>query len=299
MLSRLLLLAQEESGTTAGMLVADALTSAEQAKAFIQDRGLQFIANLATAIVIYVAGMAITKILRGIVRRGLARASVDATLTSFLVNIAYAGMLTFVILASLNRLGIDTTSLAAAIAAAGLAVGLALQNSLSNFAAGVMLILMKPFAVGHFVEAGGTSGIVEEIAVFHTILKTPDNLTIVVPNGSITSGTIKNYSAKPIRRIDLEVGCGYDDDLRDVRSLLGEILQNDERILSDPEPFIGVAGLGDSSVNWAVRPWVESADYWNTRCDLLERIKLAFDARGLSIPYPQRDVHIHQESSVG
>jgi small conductance mechanosensitive channel len=203
-------------------------------------------------------------------------------------------MMTFVIIAAISKLGVNTTSLTAIIAAAGLAVGLALQDSLSNFASGVMLILFRPFAVGNFVEAGGTSGIVEEIHIFHTVMKTPDNQRIVIPNSAITGGNIKNFSALPTRRINLTIQCGYEDDLRAVKDFLWEVIRADDRVLDDPEPFVGVTELAASGVNFAFRPWTKSEDWWATLCDMTEKIKLGFDERGFTIPYPTQDIHVHQ-----
>jgi small conductance mechanosensitive channel len=172
---------------------------------------------------------------------------------------------------------------------------LALQDSLSNFASGVMLMLFKPFRVGDFVRAGGSEGIVEEIDIFHTKMRTGDNIRIIVPNGSITGGTIENFNAKPTRRIDLVIGCGYNDDLRAVKQFLESTLADDARILADPTPTVAVSALGASSVDFVVRPWVKTEDYWATRWDLTERIKLGFDDRGFTIPYPSRDVYVHNE----
>jgi len=197
-----------------------------------------------------------------------------------------------VALAALAKLGINTTSLAAVIAAAGLAVGMALQGSLSNFAAGVLIILFRPLKVGDFVEAAGTKGIVEEINVFNTLLRTPDNVEIIVPNNAITGGNITNYSSKPTRRIDLVVGCGYRDDLAAVKRFLEQTVASDPRVLRDPAPVVAVSDLAESSVNFVVRPWVTNANYWAVRWDLTEKIKLGFDQYGFTIPFPQRELHI-------
>jgi small conductance mechanosensitive channel len=202
--------------------------------------------------------------------------------------------LTMVIIAALGRLGVNTSSFVAVIAAAGLAIGFALQGSLANFAAGVMLIFFRPFKVGDYVEAGGVSGTVEEVQIFMTALKTPDNKAVVVPNSSITGGNIVNYSAKPIRRVDLVMGIGYGDDIKRAKQVLEQVVSEDDRVLDDPAPTIAVLELADSSVNFAVRPWVRTPDYWSVYFDLTERIKLEFDARGISIPFPQRDVHLHE-----
>jgi small conductance mechanosensitive channel len=253
-----------------------------------------FAGNVLAAIAIYLVGKIVVRILTGLLEKVMVRAKVDTTLSTFLSNIAHSVLITFVILMSLESLGVKTTSLVAIMGAAGLAVGLALQSSLSNFASGVMIILFKPFRVGDFVEAGGVSGAIEEISIFSTLMKTGDNKQIIVPNGSIYGGNIINYSAKPTRRIDMVVGCGYGDDLRAVKAFLTILVETDERILKDPAPVVAVSELGDSSVNFVVRPWVNSADYWAVLWDLNERVKLGFDERGFNIPYPTQDVHVHQ-----
>lgn len=258
----------------------------------ITTRGTEFGLNLLGAVFIFVVGRWIARILAAVVRRIATKAKIDETLVRFLCNLCYMAILLFVIMAALNRLGVDTTSFAAVVAAAGLAVGLALQSSLSNFSSGVMLVLFKPFKVGDFVNAGGSAGVVEEIHIFNTYMRTGDNVQIIIPNGSITSGTITNFSAKSTRRIDLVVGCGYSDNLRDVRAFFEELINADERILKDPEPVIAVSELGESSVDFIVRPWVNASDYWAVRWDLTEKIKLGFDDRGFNIPFPSRDVYL-------
>lgn len=268
-------------------------------KKFLATQGTQFAINLVVALAIFVVGKWIANILSRFCNRLMKQAKVDETLARFLSNIVYSVLLVIVILAALSELGINTTSLAAVLAAAGFAVGMAFQGTLSNFASGVMLILFKPFRVGDYIEAGGTAGIVEEIQIFTTSLRTGDNIAIVVPNGHITGGTIRNFSVKENRRIDLVVGCGYDDDLKAVKAFLEELVRGDGRILEDPEPVVAVSELADSSVNFVVRPWVKNADYWATRWDLTERIKLGFDDRGFTIPYPSRDVHLYNESVAG
>jgi small conductance mechanosensitive channel len=257
----------------------------------------QYGLNIATALVVFIIGKFVVKILKSALNKGLLRAKVDKTVAGFVSNIVYGLALTFVIIASLGELGIETSSLAAIIAAAGLAVGLALQSSLSSFAAGVMIILFKFFKNGDFVEIAGTAGIVEDVHIFSTILKTGDNKTIIIPNASIISNNITNYSAKPTRRLDLVFGCGYDDDIKAVKKLLTKIVLADERILKEPEAVVAVLELADSSINFAVRPWVKTADYWSVKFDLNEKVKLEFDKAGFSIPYPQRDVHVHNEKA--
>jgi len=250
--------------------------------------------NIVAALLILFLGWWIAKILTSLTRRLLARSNVDDTLISFLANITYMGLMVLVVIAAIGKLGVNTTSFAAVIAAAGLAIGFALQGSLANFAAGVMLILFRPFKVGDYVEAAGVSGVVEEIQVFATMLRTPDNKQVVVGNAAVTGDSITNYSAKETRRIDLVFGIGYGDDIKQARGIIEGIFAEDDRILQDPAPTIGLLELGDNSVNLAVRPWVRTADYWAVYFDLNERIKLAFDAGGISIPFPQRDLHVYQ-----
>ena len=254
--------------------------------------------KVVAAIAIFVIGKWVAKKLVGVARQLMTRAKVDETLVSFAGNVMYGLALTFVAIASLSQLGVETTSLAAVIAAAGLAIGLALQGSLSNLAAGVMIILFRPFKIGDYVEAGGTAGTVEDISIFTTSFKTPDNRQVIVPNNSITSGTIMNVSAKTERRIDLVVGVSYSDDLAKVKKVLSKIVADDDRVLKDKDVTIAVAELADSSVNLVVRPWVKSEDYWAVRFDLTEKIKTTFDKEGISIPFPQRDLHIVEGAAV-
>ena len=250
--------------------------------------GLKIIAALA----IFFIGKWVARKLVDFCKSLMKKSDVDDTLVSFGDNILYGLALAFVVIAALSQLGVETTSLAAVIAAAGLAIGLALQGSLSNFAAGVMIILFRPFQIGDFVEAGGASGTIEDISIFTTIFKTPDNKQVVVPNNAITSGNITNFSAKDTRRVDLVVGVGYGDDLQKVKKVLGDLVAAESRILKDPAPVIAVSELADSSVNLVVRPWVKSADYWGVYFDLTEAIKTTFDKEGISIPFPQRDINI-------
>ncbi len=245
------------------------------------------------AIVIFIVGKIIAKAVSAGVGKAMLRSKVDETLIKFIRSLVYIAIMVFVIMAALARVGVNTTSFAAVVAAAGLAIGLALQGTLGNFAAGVMLILFRPFKAGDFVEAGGVAGVVEEIQIFSTKMKSGDNKEIIVPNGQIIGGTIVNYSAKEMRRIDMVIGVSYSDDLKKVRAVLEEILNADERVLKDPAYTIGVLELADSSVNFAVRPWVRTADYWGTLFDLNETIKTRFDAEDICIPFPQRDIHMH------
>lgn len=250
------------------------------------------------AIIIFVLGKWIAGLVTKIVKRLMENANVEETLVIFLGNLAYALLLTVVVLAALSQLGINTTSFIAILGAAGLAVGLALQGSLANFGAGVLLIMFQPFKTGDFVDAGGAMGAVEEINIFTTKLKTPDNRQIIVPNSNIVSSNITNFSAKDTRRVDLVFGVSYSDDLKKVKNELVEILSADKRILEDPEPVVAVSELADSSVNFVVRPWVKSSDYWDVYFDLQEKVKNRFDEKGISIPFPQQDIHISKLEEV-
>ena len=253
--------------------------------------------NILLALAVFIVGRWIANLVVRIIKRLMKTANMDEVLVGFLSSILNVVLLVVVVIAAIEQLGVNTTSLLAVFAAAGLAVGLALKDSLSNFTAGVMLIIFKPFKVGDFIEAAGTSGVVEVIRVFSTQLRTGDNREIIVPNSQIYSGIITNFSAREQRRIDLVIGIGYEDDIRAAKQTLEEILKADTRILNDPAPVILVTELGESSIDLAVRPWVNSVDYWNVRSDLLETIKHEFDAKGISIPYPQRDVHMHQTAA--
>ena len=246
------------------------------------------------ALVILVVGWLVAKFLKALVRKLMVRSGVDPTLIGFCASITYIGLMALVVITALGKLGVPTGSFIAVIGAAGLAIGFALQGSLGNFAAGVLLIVFRPFKVGDFIEAGGTSGTVEELQVFATTLNTPDNKAITVPNAAITGGNIINYSAKPIRRVDLVFGVGYGDDIKRGKEVINSILTKDDRILKEPEPTIAVSELADSSVNIVVRPWVKTADYWGVFFDITEAVKLEFDAQGITIPYPQQDVHMHE-----
>jgi small conductance mechanosensitive channel len=250
--------------------------------------------KILTAILIVVVGRWVARFIRNTTEKMMTRSNVDAALVSFVGNLIYVSLLTFVILAALAQLGIQTTSFIAVIGAAGLAVGLALQGSLANFAAGVLMLIFRPFGVGDFIEGGGVTGIVEEIQIFTTQLRTPDNKTIIVPNAKITGDNITNYTRKENRRVDLVIGVSYQDDIENVKAVVADVLNGDERVLKDPAPTIAVLELGDSSVNFAVRPWVKTDDYWGVYFDTTEKIKKRFDAEGISIPFPQRDVHLYR-----
>ena len=243
------------------------------------------------AIAIFVIGKWVAKKLSGVARKLMDRAEVDGTLSAFIASIIDILLMVVVILAAINNLDIDTTSLIAMLGAAGLAIGLALQGTFGNIGAGVILILFRPFEVGDFVSIAGESGTVEAITLFNTTLLTPDNKVILIPNSAVTSGNITNFSKKEERRVDFTFGIGYDDDIKLTKTTLQEIIDADDRILKDPASFIGVGELADSSVNFTVRVWVKAADYWGVHFDTIEKVKLTFDEKGISIPYPQMDVH--------
>ena len=251
-------------------------------------------AQLITALVIFIIGKWIAKAIANAITHNMNKKNVDKTISNFVGNIIYTALFAFAIIAALGQIGIETASFVAIIGAAGLAVGFALQGSLSNFASGVLLILFRPIRSGDFVEAAGEAGVIDEVGIFSTTIKTGDNKVIIIPNSNIMGGNITNYSMEATRRIDLMVGIGYDADIRKAKQVLEEIINNESRILKDPAVTIAVAELADSSVNFVVRPWVNSEDYWPTKFELLETIKLRFDREGISIPFPQMDVHLQQ-----
>jgi small conductance mechanosensitive channel len=259
--------------------------------------GVEFLGNAALAIAIFVIGKIIARIVASGIRKLMRSREVDQILESFVYNLVYSTLMIFVIIAAIDRLGVQTTSLIAIMGAAGLAIGLALQGSLANFAAGVLIVLFRPYRVGDFVEAAGISGVVVQVQILTTILKTGDNKQIVVPNGQIMGSIITNYSANDTRRIDMVIGVSYDDDIDKVRATIRELVDADDRILKDPECLIAVSELADSSVNFNVRPWVKSADYWGVKFDLTEAIKKRFDKEGISFPFPQQDVHLYQQNT--
>ena len=255
--------------------------------------------RILAAILIFIIGRIVANVLSGGARKAMRRAEVDENLIGFVASLVRFGIMAFTIIAVISKLGVQTTSFVAVLGAAGLAIGLALQGSLGNFASGVMLLIFRPFKKGDFVEVAGTAGSVNEVSVFTTILTTPDNKKIIVPNSQVTGGVIVNYSATGTRRVDLVAGIGYSDDIGKAKTVLERIVSSHSAILAEPAPVIEVSELADSSVNFVVRPWVNSADYWRVYWDLTEAIKLEFDKEGISIPFPQRDVHLFQESAQG
>ncbi len=248
--------------------------------------------KIIAALLIFIIGKWIARKITNVLARVLESRKVEATLIGFLEGIVYYALLATVLIAAAGQLGIKTTSFLAILGAAGLAIGLALKDSLANFSSGIMLILFSPFKVGDVVTIAGETGTVKQIHVFNTIIDTGDNQRKIIPNGIISNATITNITANPTRRIDLVVGIGYDDDIRMAKKTLQEIMAADSRILAEPAPFVAVSELGDSSVNLVVRPWVTKENYWAVFFALNEKIKITFDERGISFPYPQQDVHL-------
>jgi small conductance mechanosensitive channel len=258
----------------------------------VQTVGFELAINVIAALAIFLIGRWVVGLVGKGVRRVMQARGVDPILESFIASLIYWALLAFVIIAAITKIGIQTASLIAVVGAAGLAIGLAMQGSLANFAAGVLIVMFRPYRVGDWIEAAGVSGSVVQVQLLTTTLKSGDNKQIVVPNGQIMSSIITNYSANPTRRIDMVIGVSYSDDIDKVRRTIRELVDADERILADPECQIVVGELAESSVNFNVRPWVNTGDYWAVNFDLTEKIKKRFDEVGISIPYPQRDVHI-------
>jgi small conductance mechanosensitive channel len=262
------------------------------------DLGIDLGIKVATALAIFLIGKFLIRILIRGISKVMQKQDVDKTLETFICNLVRISLMVVVVIAAIGAIGIQTTSFIAIFGAAGLAVGLALQGSLSNFASGVLIVLFRPYRVGDFIEAAGIAGSVEQVQILTTILKTGDNKQIIVPNSQIMDSIITNYSANDTRRVDMVVGVGYDDDLDKVRKTLEELLAADERVLSEPAPLIAVSALADSSVNFVVRPWVKSADYWGVMFEMTEAIKKRFDKEGISFPFPQQDVHLYKQGSA-
>ena len=259
----------------------------------IQTTGVELGINLITAIAIFFVGKWVVNLVIKAMLKAMQKSDMDVTLRRFITNLLRMLLMLFVIIAAIHQLGIQTASLIALVGAAGLAVGLALQGSLSNFAAGVLIVLFRPYKVGDWIEGGGVSGAVEEVQILTTVLKTGDNKRVIIPNSQIMGSTITNYSANDTRRVDLVVGVSYSDDLDKVRKELEDLVAADERILDDPAVTIAVSELADSSVNFVLRPWVKTEDYWAVYFDLTEAVKKRFDEVGISIPFPQQDVYLH------
>ncbi len=260
----------------------------------VWNAGVEYAPKVGVALAILILGWIVAKFVRRMLRRIMRKARMDDTLAGFLSNILYGMLLVFVVIAALSHLGIETNSFVAILGAAGLAVGFALQGSLSNFAAGVMLILNRPFKTGDHVEIAGIEGDIAEISIFSTMIDTKDNKRVIIPNAEITAATITNYSTHNKRRVDLVMGIGYEADIKQAKEILTEICASHPKALKDPAPTIAVLELADSSVNFMVRPWCHPNDYWDVYCDITESVKLAFDKAGISIPFPQQEVHMRQ-----
>lgn len=263
----------------------------QQLMTWVQIAGLKLIAALLTFFIgRWIAGMLINGM-----NAAMTRGKVDATLANFLGNVLYGVMLAIIVISALGQLGVSTTSAAALLGGAGVAIGLSLKDQLSSFAAGVMLIIFRPFKRGDFIDAGGVMGTVEELKIVATILKSPNNQQVMVPNAEIWGSTITNFSARDTRRIDLAVGIAYDADMKKAKQLVMELIKADERILAEPAPWIGITELGDSAVTVTIRPWTRTSDFWQTQCDLIEAIKEKFDANDIGIPFPQMDIHVSKD----
>jgi small conductance mechanosensitive channel len=259
---------------------------------YLMTYGLKIIA----AVVIFVVGRWVARLASRLAEKLLLKAKVEPPLAKFLRSISYFLILAFVIIAAIDKIGIQTTSLVAIIGAAGLAIGFALQGSLSNFAAGVMILIFKPFKPGDFVEVAGTLGAVVEIRIFNTILNHPDNRRIIIPNSQITADKITNFTAIDKRRVDMKFGISYDDDIKKAKDVLMGLVTSDPRVLKDPAPVVAVSELGDSSVNLVVRPWTKPSDYWAVFFETMEKGKMELEKAGLTIPFPQRDIHMYEEA---
>lgn len=253
--------------------------------------------KLLLAIVVLILGLWIVNRVVRLMSSAMERASTEPTLSRFLSSLVSVGLKALLLISVASMIGIETTSFIAILGAAGLAIGLALQGTLANFAGGVLVLLFRPYKVGDYVEAQGIAGTVSDIHIFNTLIKTPDNKVIVVPNGAISNGIITNYSKEATRRVDFVFGIGYGDDMSKAKDIIRRLIAEDERSLTEPAPKVAVSELGDSSVNLIARVWVNAADYWDVKFDLTEKVKAEFDQEGVSIPFPQRDVHLYPHNA--
>ncbi len=270
----------------------------EQVLQWLNDNSSLFIfygINIIVALIILIIGSKVARLCATLLKKSCDKKNIDPVVAGFVGNLLYSLVFAAVVLMALSRIGIETTSFIAILGAAGLAIGLALQGSLSNFASGVLIIVLRPFKSGDFIEAAGQSGSVEKIEIFATELRTPDNKVVIVPNSAIMSGSITNYTREKTRRVDLVIGVGYDADLKQAKQVLTFVLENNDKVLAEPASIVAVVELGDSSVNFVVRPWVNTDDYWNVYFEILEASKIALDDANISIPFPQMDVHVKKE----
>ena len=261
----------------------------------VEDLLVQYAPGLMLAIVTLIIGWWIIGAFMSGTRTAFEKSGMEETLRKFLISLISIGLKALLIISVASMVGIETTSFIAVLGAAGLAVGLALQGSLANFAGGVLLLIFRPYRVGDFIDAAGHAGVVKSIEIFNTVMTTGDNRTIIIPNGAISNGPIVNFSTQDTRRVDIVFGIGYDDDLKKAKEVLSELIAADERIMKDPEPMVVISSLGDSAVNITTRSWVKAGDYWGVYFDLMESAKLALDENGISIPYPQTDVHLYKK----
>ena len=289
--------AAEGASTAIKTDVAAVRGTIESVKEFLATKGADYGLKILAALFIFFVGKWLTRILTDFIGRAMSKAKLEPTLISFVKNLCYAGMIVFVAIAALSALGIQTAQFIAVVGAAGLAIGLALQGSLSNFASGVLLVVFKPFTVGDFVELAGTKGTVQAVHIFNTVLNTMDNIRVIIPNAQVTGGVISNFTVNGTRRVDLVFGISYGDDINKAREVIEGVLATDERVLKEPAPKVAVLALADSSVNFAVRPWVKPADYWGVYFDVTAEVKLALEAAGITIPFPQRDVYIKEKTA--
>jgi small conductance mechanosensitive channel len=271
----------------------------DSVKKWAQDSGPDMLWAIISALLIFLIGRIVAKVVRRIVMRIMERAKAEPILISFASQLTYVALMIFVILAALTRLGANLNSAVAVLGAGALAIGFALQGSLANFAAGILLVIFRPFTIGHFVDAGGEKGTVEEITLFTTRIITPDNRAVIIPNAKLTADNVINYSVKGTRRVDMVVGIAYESDVARAKEIILDELAKDERVLADPAPKVAVVDLADSSVNLVVRPWTRAETYWDVCFDTLESVKRRLDAEGITIPFPQRDVHIYQHGEAG
>ena len=251
--------------------------------------------KLIYAIITLVFGLWIIKLITKGVKKTFEKREIDNSLRPFLISLINILLKVMLVISVMTMLGVEMTSFIAILGSAGFAIGLALSGTLQNFAGGVMILIFKPFKVGDYVEAQGYSGTIKEIQIFNTYLKTPDNKIIIIANGALSTSSITNYSSEPIRRVDMTFGIGYNDDIKKTKDVLHRLINEDSRILKDPEHLIAVSNLGDSSVDFVVRAWVNTPDYWSVFFDMQEKVKLTFDAEGISIPFPQRDIHVFNQ----
>ncbi|MFH1370697.1 MAG: mechanosensitive ion channel domain-containing protein [Planctomycetota bacterium] len=287
--------AEAKTGTGALVDMAAVRSTFDSVKEFLATKGVDYGLKILAAMVIFLVGKWLAGVLTNLIGRAMTKAKIELTLVSFVKNVCYVGLIVFVAIAAMSALGIQTAQFIAVIGAAGLAIGLALQGSLANFASGVLLIMFKPFKVGDFVELAGTKGTVQAIHIFNTVLDTPDNIRVTIPNAQVTGGSILNYTINGSRRVDLVFGVSYGDDINKAKKVIESVLAGDSRILKEPAPTVAVLALADSSVNFVCRPWVKPTDYWDVYFDTTAKVKLALESNGLTIPFPQRDVHMKNQ----